>query len=230
MPELDDERYVRELLEQLHGVQLRKMPEADSKTFDFELLSSGRRVAAVEVKTLGRTPRTKANGWITDEHGFDTRTDNGASRIGDAIHAAYKQLSAAAEPKTLVIVNDDAIDALDLDEAVNGYLMYGEGDLRFKNTAAQKITRGRIRDEKLAIAMYIWINRYEGRHLHRVDGQPLPLHQQRGPFFRFTSDAGHDLAKTYFGVPDTPRPPADPNADVPTLNEMLMREAGITRP
>jgi hypothetical protein len=49
MPELDDERYVRELFEQLLAIQLKKVPESREKTFDFELLCGERQVAAVEV-------------------------------------------------------------------------------------------------------------------------------------------------------------------------------------
>ena len=56
MPELSDEKYVRELFEELYGVQLRKVPESKVKTFDYELLSQEQRVAAVEVKRLGVVP------------------------------------------------------------------------------------------------------------------------------------------------------------------------------
>ena len=67
MPELEDERFVRELFERLYGVQLRKVPESDTKTFDFELLAGARRVAAVEVKTLIRVPAPLKVGWVQDQ-------------------------------------------------------------------------------------------------------------------------------------------------------------------
>ena len=229
MPELEDERFVRELFERLYGVQLRKVPESDTKTFDFELLAGARRVAAVEVKTLIRVPRTAENGWVQDANGSMTRPDNGAARVGAIIHEAYKQLATATEAKVLVIVNDDSLDFLDLREALNGYLAYGTGESRYKSTAARKIANGRIRDEKLRIDLYIWLNRYEGRYPHRSDGQPLPLHQQRDPLFVLASEAGHGLARTFFGAPETPKPDEDPDADLPTLTELLRREAYGTR-
>src|SRR5271166_4417173 len=103
MPESADEKYVRVLFEQLYGVQLRKIPETNDRTFDFELLAEDHPVAAIEVKTLVRVPRTPENGWkaapimvpgskhlASGQH----RRDNGAARVGRAIHEAYKQLSA----------------------------------------------------------------------------------------------------------------------------------------
>ena len=92
-----------------------------------------------------------------------TRPDNGAARVGAIIHEAYKQLATATEAKVLVIVNDDSLDFLDLREALNGYLAYGTGESRYKSTAARRIANGRIRDEKLRIDLYIWLNRYEGK-------------------------------------------------------------------
>jgi hypothetical protein len=233
MAELDDERYVRELLAGLYGVQLSKVPESSAKTFDYELSSDGRRVAAVEVKRLGVVPRTPENGWVRTETGFLTRPsgDNGPARVGAAIHDAYKQLAAATDPKVLVFVNDEhVIDALDLKEAVEGYLVYGNDEVgRFKNPTGMKIAEGRIRDEKRLIDLYVWINRYELLTSFRADGSPLAEHEKRGPFFAFTSDAGYELARRFFKAPETPKPEGDPDADVPTYGEMLLREAGIMR-
>jgi hypothetical protein len=232
MPERDDERYVRQLLAELYDVQLRKVPESRGKTFDFELLSEGSRAAAVEVKRLGVVPRTLENGWVRPESGFMTRSggDNAAARVGAAIHDAYKQLATATEPKVLAIVNDEhSIDALDLKQALDGYLIYGNEDARFKNLSGMKIAQGRIRDEKRRIDLYVWINRYERRTPRRVDGLPLPTHQQRGPFFWFTSDTGYELTRRFFKKGETPKAESDPDADVPTYAEMLFREAGITK-
>ena len=231
--ELEDERYVRELVADLYGVELKKVPESTTKTFDYELRSEGQRVAAVEVKRLGVAPRTAENGWVRTQDGFMTCPggDNGAARVGDAIHAAYKQLACAADPKILVFVNDEhLIDALDFKEAMDGYLVYGNNDVgRFKNPTGMKVANGRIREEKTSIDLYVWINRYEGRNSYRLDGQPLALHQERGPFVWFTSEAGYALARTFFKVPETPKPETDPDEDVPTYQEMLLSEAGIKR-
>jgi hypothetical protein len=229
MPELEEERYVRELFAELYGVLLRKVPESNTKTFDHELLSGEQRAAAVEVKKLVRAPRTPENGWLPTEYGGMVRShDNSAARVGRVIHEAYKQLKAAAEPKVLVFVNDEHMDALDLKEALNGYLIYGDDDVgRYKNPSAMKVARGTIREEKYLIDLYVWINRYEGRIPHRLDGQPLEVHAQRGPFLVFVSDAGYELARKFFNAPETPRPENDPDDDVPNLGEMLLRQAGI---
>lgn len=168
MAELEAERYVRQLFAELYGVELRKVPESNTRTFDHEMLSHGRRVAAVEVKHLGVAPRTPENGWVRTEGGFRTRPcgDNGPSRVGEAIHRAYKQLCKAHETKVLALVNDENLmDALDLKEAVNGYLIYGSDAVgHFKNPSGMKIAQGRILHEKSAIDLYIWINRYGGGH------------------------------------------------------------------
>lgn len=231
MTELDDERYVRELFAELYGVELRKVPESKAKTFDYELLSNEQRVAAVEVKRFGVVPRTPENGWVRDASGFMTRRDNGAARVGAAIHDAHKQLITSTATKVLVFVNDDSLmDALDLKEAVDGYLVYGSDDVgRFKNLSGMKIAQGRILTKKNDIDLYVWINRYEGRTSHRADGKPIEAHAQRGPFFWCTNDVGYDLARKFFKVPATPKPESDPNADVPTLHEMLLREAGVKK-
>jgi hypothetical protein len=226
VPELEDERYVRSLFAQLYALQLQKVPESREKTFDFELTAQRGRIAAVEVKTLVATPRTPENGWVRTEQGFVTRGDNSATRVGARIHDAYKQLRTATEPKVLVFVNDETLmDFLDLQEAVNGHVIYGEGEQRFKNSTGMKIADGRIRDEKRAIDLYVWINRYDGRSLHRADGLPLEPHAQRGPLFLCATDAGHELATTCFNVPITPKAESDPDADVPTLSELLRRQA-----
>jgi hypothetical protein len=228
MPELDEEKYVRELFARLYGTTLRKVSESrdtGAKTFDHELLAGGKRVAAIEVKRLGRVPRTPENGWKRDDStGFMTRTDNGAARVGDAIHKAYKQLSTSTDTKMLVFVNDDSMDFLDLKEALDGYLIYGNEEVGYhKNIAGRKVAEGRIRDEKAMIDLYIWINRYEGRHPWRPSG--LKSHEELGrPFFIFATDAGYQLARKVFNAPETPRPSTDPGTAVPTLNEFLLRE------
>jgi len=87
-----------------------------------------------------------------------------------------------------------------------------------------------IRDEKRLIDLYVWINRYKGLIFsRRIDGQPLAGHEKRGPFFVFTTDAGYGIARRFFKVPETPKPDIDHDADVPTLGELMLHEAGIRR-
>jgi hypothetical protein len=154
-----------------------------------------------------------------------TRIDNSATRVGAAIHNAYKQLSTCAEPKVLVLVNDDSMDFLDLREALDGYVVYGTDDVGFyKNIAGRRVAEGRIREEKHSIDLYVWINRYEGRHPWRPSGL-LPHEEPGKPFFVFGSDTGYALGRNVFGLPEVPKPETDPNAKLPTLSEMLLREA-----
>ena len=157
-----------------------------------------------------------------------TREDNAPTRVGNSIHEKCKQLSARSEPKVLVFINDDhGMDFLDFEDAFNGFLLYGNETVGYhKNIAARKVAEGRIRDEKWTIDMYVWINRYDGRHSFRADGTPLAPHEEVGPFLRFASDAGYALARKFFGIPEVPKPEPDAaTLNVGTLNEMLLREA-----
>jgi len=154
-----------------------------------------------------------------------TREDNSVSRVGKAIHQAYKQLSTYPGSRVLTLVNDDSMDFLTLRETLEGYLVYGTKETgRYKNLAGRKVAMGRIRDEKHRIDLYIWINRYEGRHIWRPTGI-LPHEEAGKPFFLFASDAGYALARSLFGVPEVPKPEGDPNEGIPTLGELLQREA-----
>jgi hypothetical protein len=229
MAEREDERYIRELLERLHGVQLRKLVESrvsGVKSPDYEVLSDGKRAAVLEVKLLGRIQPTAENGWERDgSTGFMTREDNSVSRVGKAIHQAYKQLSTYPGVRVLAFVNDDSMDFLTLREALEGYLVYGTEETGlYKNLAGRKVAEGRIRDEKHGIDLYLWINRYEGRRIWRPTGI-LPHEEAGKPFFLFASDAGYALARSLFNVPEVPKPERDPNEGIPTLPELLLREA-----
>jgi hypothetical protein len=228
MPELEEERYVRALFETLYGLRLRKVPESNAKTYDYDLLGEGEPVAGLEVKRFERQAMTPENGWVDEGDGRFSKTsiDKSPSRVGRAIHDKCKQLSTCAVSKVLVFVNDDGMDFLDFKDAFNGYLIYGDEKVGyFKNVAARKVAQGLIRDEKWTIDLYIWINRYEGRYSFRSDGLPLPPHQELGPFFAFASDAGYALARKFFRVPEVPKPEGDSARDVPTLREFLLREA-----
>jgi len=93
-----------------------------------------------------------------------TRTDNAPQRVGKLIHEAWKQLRTAKEPRILVFVNDETqMDSLDLQEAFDGFLHYGNDSLGFyKNTASAKVANEAIREGKWEIDLYVWIDRWRG--------------------------------------------------------------------
>jgi hypothetical protein len=189
--ERPEEIYVRELFDQRFGVRLRKVPEAKTKTPDYELIANESAVAVLEVKRIERTPRTPENGWTRTPEGFDTRVDNSPKRVANLIHEAWKQLSTSPLPKILTFVNDDTLDAMDLEEAFHGRLFYGDESFGYYNTVSAKVAEGRIRDEKGMIDLYVWIDRVWGR-------EPVPV-------FRFVTDAGYELARHWFNAPQVPR-------------------------
>ena len=189
MPERHEEKYVRELLGARFNAVLRKLPESPApgvKTPDYELLMGADRAAVLEVKRLRRMPRTAENGWnVAERDGVihAERKDNAPARVGRAIHEAFKQLRAYTDPKILVFVNDESlIDVQDLEEAFQGFLQYGNDEVRYVNTASARIGDGNIRDERKLIDLYIWIDRLRPTE----------------PIFRFTTEAGLDVARRFF--------------------------------
>ena len=145
--EREEEIYVRKLLGDCYGARLHKIPKSEQegvKTPDFELLVTDVRVAVLEVKHLVRTPRTPENGWQVkvSANGIReaTRTDNAPQRVSKLIHEAWKQLHTVPDPKILVFVNDETqMDSLDLQEAFNGFLHYGNDSLGYyKNTVSRR--------------------------------------------------------------------------------------------
>lgn len=166
--ESQDERYVREMLEQRFGVTLRKLEESTEdgvKSADFELLSQDERVAVMEVKTLELTPRTVERGF-REENGFLTRPDNAPKRVAARIHGAWQQLRVYPESiaKVAVFVNDEtAADVLDLSEAFQGFLDYDNPETGvYRNTVSRRLANGRMRDEKGRIDLYLWFDRHYG--------------------------------------------------------------------
>jgi hypothetical protein len=193
--EKEEEMYVRKLLGDRYGACLRRIPKSEEegvKTPDYELLVTNARVAVLEVKRLVRTPRNPENGWQMkmSSNGIceATRIDNAPQRVSKIIHEAFKQLNTVPDPKILVFVNDETqMDSLDLLEAFNGFLHYGNDSLGYyKNTVSAKVANGAIREEKWRIDLYIWIDR-----CRRIN-----------PEFRVASDTGLELARRFFDCPD----------------------------
>lgn len=213
--ESQDERYVRAVLFERFGTELRRLPEGTERTPDYELLAQAGRAAVLEVKTVELTPRTPENGWnVTPqgEHMWEaTRRDNAPQRVGAHIHSAAGQLIRFGDPKILVILNHDPlVDVLDLEEAVQGYQPYGTEETGYLiNTASKRIAEGHIRDERWLIDLYVWIEPPKGPRLTFPTGQPpvaLEAEQDATVFLRVASDAGLALAHRFFGCPaDLPK-------------------------
>jgi hypothetical protein len=193
--EREEEIYVRKLLGDRYGACLHKIPKSEQegvKTPDYELLVTDVRVAVLEVKRLVRTPRTPENGWQVkvSANGIReaSRTDNAPQRVSKLIHEAWKQLHIVPDPKILVFVNDESqMDSLDLQEAFNGFLHYGNDSLGYyKNAVSAKVANGAIREEKWQIDLYVWIDRC----------------RRLNPEFRVSSETGLKLPRRFFGCPD----------------------------
>jgi len=229
MVESAEEIYVREQCFLKFGTVLRKIPESTVsgvQTADFELLDGEQRVAVIEVKQFALTPRTAAHGWVEasdipemygprdDRFKMHTRDDFGPTKIGRTIDAAWRQLRLYESPKILVFVNDEhAFDVVDLQEAWNGFLDYGTAETGYlRNVASKKIARGRIRDAKGKIDLYVWFDRHygKGRYVGFHDGQEE--FRTEGPLFRCSTLVGYELARHYFGcqemeIPEDLKPP-----------------------
>ena len=79
------------------------------------------------------------------------------------------------------------MDSLDLQEAFNGFLHYGNDSLGYyKNTVSAKVANGTIREEKWQIDLYVWIDRC----------------RRLNPEFRVSTETGLELARRFFGCPD----------------------------
>src|ERR1700687_3179402 len=195
MSEADAEAFVRRTFATRgYGVELRKIPESTARTPDYGVFAGGTRVAVLEVKHLEYTPPTAQNGWSVTSFGNGlqraTRAlDNGPRRVITKIRDAAQQLCGHAGTKMLAFVNDEnLLDVLDLVDAYNGFLIYGneEGGY-YKNTASRKLSDERIGNEKRLVDLYVWIDGCR-------DGEPQ---------FQFSTAAGYALARKFFGAPSS---------------------------
>lgn len=221
MKEKASERFARELLERTGPARLRRIPESDVRTPDYELQLDGSRVAVAEVKTLSYAPRTEANGFkiTTHEHGdWYERSDNSPARVGRCIYDAWKQLSGHSLPKILIFVNEEiGMDVLDLQEAVEGFLIYGTKETGyFKNVRSRRIAEGDIKAIRWQIDLYVWIERSRRSRFKVATGELVPPPPE--VVFRPTNKAGLDIARRCFGCTDPcirPNAPGRENCDDP---------------
>ena len=134
----------------------------DMKTPDFRLSRGGAEVALCEVKSFLRDE------WLEDqlkqvapgELAGGLRSDPIYNRISNAVHTAAKQFASAISDHTLynflVLVNHDtSAKYQDLVSILTGYWDPLHGI--FDRTHMQ-FSEGRIRDEKMKIDLYVWLN------------------------------------------------------------------------
>jgi hypothetical protein len=221
MPELEEEKYVRELFEKPGKVTLRKVPESTSPTFDFEMSDMlGVSLAAVEVRRFETTFATQRHkGTMVGEFYSMVYVANAVDRILSATHDKVGQLCQYSGPRVLVFVNDDHyMNADDFFNAFGKPTVYGSGDFRFSMRPAVKpAVQARVQEEKWDIDVYVWLNRYGGRARWNAHNQKL------GPFYVYSNRVGQALALEFLGAPVEPEPEVPP----PTMRDALLREAKI---
>jgi hypothetical protein len=149
---------------QNRGFETRRFDEKEtqfSKTPDFKLCRQGRLVAFCEVKTfqhdtwLDQAVEKAAPGELAG----GSRPDPIYNRISNAVHTAVRQLEAVnlqhEALNFLVLVNrDKAAKPRDLTSVLTGYWNPLRGVFSKTHTA---YSEGRIREEKLKIDLYVWM-------------------------------------------------------------------------
>jgi hypothetical protein len=157
------------------GLTVRKLPESNVKTPDFEVLDNGERVAVVELKS----PQSVHFEGMGD--------DNGAGRISTLCYSASRQLEAYSCTRVLFIVNyDDFLDLQDLDTAFGRLPVY-PGEVGFVDLPLLKIAQGRFAKRKHIIDVCLWLDRWESE-----------------PRFRFWGQTGRETAERLFGYASPP--------------------------
>lgn len=144
---------------QRYGLSLEKIPEGGSKTPDFICMSDGKTIFVAELKTLVRDIVSEDAGYVFEEDGFATkeREDNSVNRIRSRIEKAVGQLKLYTEPKIVILLNRDGLDHLDLKEAVDGWLSYGEGKSKVINRRSAYIAAD-LKEHISKIDLITWID------------------------------------------------------------------------
>jgi hypothetical protein len=148
--------FVADVLRTRFGIELTPVKTTRrSKTTDFRYDRDGKLAFSLEVKEVVPDlwlPTAGAPGRV-----------NYANCLSEDIHTAFKQFMKYAPnaPKVLVFVNrNDLMDVHDLDTTVRGGFRLPDGS-RVVDPDGLKAARGRIRDEKFAINVYLWIDAWK---------------------------------------------------------------------
>jgi hypothetical protein len=197
----ESERRVMNHLNKDFYIQLTKIPESGPTSPDFELIVNGRRAFVLEHMDIENVPVCEKTGWKVTGHpsGIQEaeRKNNSVSRIAEKIAKAAKQLRQYRESKGVVFINHDRRVRINhLHELYDGYRIYTNGTIAYKNVAAQRINKGRFREIRDAVDFFIWIDFREGS----IDNR----------YFRHATKVGEEILINYFKAPvqvDPIRPP-----------------------
>lgn len=187
-----DSLFVARLLRERHGVQSTAIPTGADKSPDLQCVAGDGTCFSCEVKTFTGDPD-----WPPADGELYSRRDNGPERIGRAIAEAHAQLATHPRPWVLVLVNRDHwLDQMDVQAAFEGRLGYvnPDGSIHHYDVSARRVAAGYIKEKKLDIDLYIWIECARGR-----PGDPEV-------FFRVHHPAGAAFAERAFGLPHIPAP------------------------
>jgi hypothetical protein len=186
------EQFVVNHLDANYGVRLTKIPEADTKSPDFELLDGTERSFVAELKDIEVVPVSKETGWTITDHPDGIREaerkSNAVSRVAEKVCDAAKQLQRYPESKGIIFLNHDNRVRFDhLREAYSGCQIYSNSEFTYQNVAAIRITEGRLKQAKDKVDFLIWID--------------LEKTEVRSCFFGFVSEAGRTILARYFKAP-----------------------------
>lgn len=137
------------------GLYPKKINEGNDKTPDYEVYKNGNLVFYCEVKTIKEDVFEGAKG------------DPIYNRITQDIHTAVKQFNSVNKdlkyPNVLVFVNHDDMCGLeDLQSVLTGEFHSEDGKTY---NIYKKYSEGRIKNDKLKIHWYIWIEKDKTEHI-----------------------------------------------------------------
>lgn len=192
------EAFIRQRLQELFGIEARKLAEGPAPTADFELISDGKVVAVAELKTFQPGDAAEVGLDCQDDELIAgvLDNDNGTERVGNAINKAAKQLRGYECPKVLVLLNfDECMDECDLVAAYRGELNYSGSDgRRTVDRSAARVAEGRIKEKKRLIDVFLWVDGRSGKVTTRFrgdDGRAVAEH-----LFGYRGESHNDSSVT----------------------------------
>jgi hypothetical protein len=194
------EQYVHKLIQDRYGISLKKIDDSSGKYGqepDFEYIMNNERIFVCELKEYEAINPSEEAGWEIKHHSDGsaeaTRNSNAPNKISESIHNAYKQLIKYSEPKILIYLNHyPGLDVRDLEETYRGFGEYVVGDRKIIDYYYRRASKGKIREEKTKIDLYIWIDASDKNSAIERDEI----------YLRSITAIGNNIAEKYFRVTD----------------------------